>query len=420
MELPRVVAFSEEAAGSHARLLTIELDQPAPLAIEYASDAGDVLRVESPASRTHTVALTRLRANSTYTYDLENLDRSGTFETPPLPDDLAAIRFMAAGTPTTPLTLVHLFHIDGYRGYAAVDGDGEVVWHQRTVHFPFGFTRRENGNFVYLDGHGGLNEVTPLGEITHTVQQGAAPGEMHHDAIATPWNTILFIAFDAREHAGATLKGEAIWEWTPESGALVKRWSSWTQMSPDADRGPRFNEEWLHANALGIGADGNILISLHYLNQIVSIAPDWSGIEWRLGGPNATIATAPDAFFSGQHTAREVGNDRVLLFDNGVDRGGPSRALELALGTDEATVAWEWSPPTPNFATAVSSARRLANGNTLVAFGMSAGVAGATGPTEVYEVTEQGTVAWHLLVEGPSVMFRAEPLASVAGEVRLP
>jgi len=79
-------------------------------------------------------------------------------------------------------------------------------------------------------------------------------------------------------------------------------------------------------------------------------------------------------------------------------------------------VRWEWSAPNGNFAAAVSSARRLDSGNTLVAFGMSEGITGSTGPTEVYEVTRDGAVVWHLRVTGTVVLFRAEPWQTVAGE----
>ena len=76
----------------------------------------------------------------------------------------------------------------------------------------------------------------------------------------------------------------------------------------------------------------------------------------------------------------------------------------------------EWSPPTANFASAVSSARRLTNGHTLVAFGMSAGRSDSTVPTEAFEVSLEGKVLWHLVVTGTTTMFRVEPLTSIAGE----
>ena len=73
---------------------------------------------------------------------------------------------------------------------------------------------------------------------------------------------------------------------------------------------------------------------------------------------------------------------------------------------------WEWRPPTDNWSGLISSARRLPNGNTLVAFGLQANAtAGWTGPIEVFEVTEAGEVAWHLVISGAvQSMYRATPL----------
>ena len=72
---------------------------------------------------------------------------------------------------------------------------------------------------------------------------------------------------------------------------------------------------------------------------------------------------------------------------------------------------WQWRAPNSNYASAVSSARRLANGNTLIAFGMEKGRNGSTGPTEAYEVSPQGDVKWHLVVDGVMTMFRVEPIS---------
>lgn len=75
--------------------------------------------------------------------------------------------------------------------------------------------------------------------------------------------------------------------------------------------------------------------------------------------------------------------------------------------------------PRRRYAGAVGSARRLANGNTMIAFGMSAGVVGSTGPTEVYEVDAAGTPVWHLVTR-TQTMYRAEPLTSVGQESLVP
>ena len=73
---------------------------------------------------------------------------------------------------------------------------------------------------------------------------------------------------------------------------------------------------------------------------------------------------------------------------------------------------WEWRPARDNWARVISSARRLPNGNTLVAFGVPKDVpAGSTGPVEAYEVTEGGVVMWHLAVgREVSSMYRVTPL----------
>jgi len=396
--------------------LGITLRQPSPVTVEYAAADGPRLSLELPATRTHVARLARLRPGRTYEWAIAGTTHTGSFETKPLPADLADVRFTANGAPTVPLVLVHLFRPDGFRGYAIVDAQGEVVWYFRTVDTSFGMTRRADGSFVFLDRLRGLVEVAADGRVLHELPTDTLAREMHHDAVVTPANTILFLAFDDRPVDGVPVKGEAIWEWTPETGAVVKRWSAWDYLDVRTDRGPRFDREWLHANALAIGPRGNVLVSLHYLNQVVSIAPDWSRLEWRLGGVNATIALPAEASFSGQHSAREIATDRVVLFDNRIEQRDRSRALELALNGDRATLHWEWSPAVANFSAIVSSARRLGTGNTLVGFGAARGVAGATGPTEVFEVSPAGEAVWHLLVENTTIMFRAEPIATVAGE----
>jgi hypothetical protein len=417
--VPAVASVQVGGTGRLAQTLEIRLKAPAALSVEYWSEGGPRLRVHSPEAGVHSVVIAHLRPGRSYHYRIVGTGESGTLTTDPLPADLARVELSAMGRPTVPLVLLHLFQPDGFRGYAIVDADGEVVWYWRTEAFPFGMTRRRNGDFVFLDQARGLVEVDPTGEVVHALPQDSAH-EMHHDVIATPANTLLYIAFDPRQVGSGTVKGEGIWEWSPETGRTVRRWSAWDHFSPDTDRGPRFGEEWMHGNSLAIGPRGNVLLSIHYFDQVVSIAPDWKSIEWRLGGVNASIHLSDADRFSGQHTAREIAPGRVLLFDDGIERGGFSRAIEYALEGDTARPVWEWRSSPPNYSAIVSSARRLASGNTLVGFGVSAGVEGSSGPTEVFEVTPSGDPVWHLLVSGVRIMYRAEPLTDIAGEEVVP
>ncbi len=415
-DFPGVLRSELFEAGPLVRVLEVELAEPSPLVVRYGSDDGMPLENASPSARLHRIPLVRLRAERSYTYRVPGTAIEGSFETGSLPGDLAGLSFRTTGTSGLPLALLHLFTPDGFRGYAVVDGAGEVVWYWRTEGFPYGATRRDNGDFVFMDAERGLLQVTPGLEVVHELPQDTVTRELHHDVVRSGDGTVLFLAFDTREHEGRRLKGEAVWEWFPEEDRAVRRWSSWDHLSPDDDRGPRFGVEWMHANSLWVGPRGNVVVSVHYLNQVLSIAPEWDRLEWRLGGVNAT-AHPPDVDrFSGQHTAAELSPGRVLLFDNRAEQGGGSRAVEFELEGDEARRVWDWSPPRANFAAAVSSVRRLSGGRSLVAFGMSEGLVGSTGPVEAYEIGPEGDIRWHLEVEGVPVMFRAEPVASIAGE----
>ena len=333
----------------------------------------------------------------------------------PLPADLQAIKITATGALTPQYALVHLYAEKGFRGYALVDAAGRVAWHYRTKDYPFGADRRKNGNFVFMDKGHGLVEVDRHGAIVHELKQRDPENEMHHAIVVTPRDTVLYLAFDTADFAGKRLKGEAVWEWNPDTGDDVKRWSSWDFMDPALDRSARTAGEWLHGNSLHVGPGGNVLLSFHYINQVISIAPDWRTIQWRLGGVRPTIAVPAEQQTSAQHTAAELEPNRILLFDNRTGLQPPySRAVEYVIDGASARQIWEWKAPNGNYASAVSSARRLSNGNTLVAFGMEKGRNGSTGPTEAFEVTPAGDVTWRLLVEGVMTMFRVEPIDGFA------
>jgi hypothetical protein len=341
----------------------------------------------------------------------------------PLPADLEAIKITASGTLTPAYALLHLFAPEGFKGYALVDSHGRIAWHYRTKDYPFGADRRKNGNFVFMDKGHGLVEVDRAGRVVHELKQRDPENEMHHALVVTPRDTVLYLTFDTEDFGGKRLKGEAIWEWNPDTGEDVKRWRSWDFMDPALDRSARTAGEWLHGNSLYVGPGGNVLLSFHYINQVISIAPDWKSIQWRLGGVRGTVGVAAEHQSSAQHTAAELSPNRILMFDNRTDLQPPySRAIEYQIdppsprgygaASGSAKVIWQWKAPNNNYASAVSSARRLSNGHTLVSFGMQKGRNGSSGPTEAYEVAPDGSVKWHLVVDGVMTMFRVEPITS--------
>lgn len=411
----RVVSFSPLV-----RKLEISLSQPGTISVTYESEGGPEFEIAGRGSRQqHEVVLTRLLPNTTYTYAVRTEDDvwRGTLLAGPLDPDVEAIVIEGGPGADRALTLYEVNHPEGFAGALIVDNLGRVVWYFRTSGALTGSTVRANGNFVFIDLEEGLVEVTPAGEVVARLPQ-APDRSIHHDVYETADGTLLFLTTDPREVDGETIVGDAIWAWRPGSEP-ERRWSAFEHLSPGADWAPRSRtSDWLHANSLSMGPRGNHVVSLSFLNQIISVASDFTELEWRLGGVNATILVHGGAVFSGQHTAAELANGHVLLFDNGFERSEPySRALELSIEGGEATVHSDFRPSPSNWSRAVSSAFRTVDGLTYVTYGLPEGLAGSTGPIEAFVLAPSGETLWSHRFSGQvRVVYRGSPLETIGGE----
>jgi hypothetical protein len=414
------VALTEEQPLVYR--MEITLDKPSGLTLRYGREPDTILEIRSDEQVIHhSLIVSRLVSNSAYNYIIEAGEemQQGEFTTGMLPDDLGSIAFRTSGEPTFPLALLKIFHPEGFNGYVVINTDGDIVWYYRTEGRSSGAARRPNGNFVFIDSDRGLIEVTVTGNVISLIPHEPGGMEIHHDVTSLPSGEILFLALDPQPFEDRIIAGEAVWEWLPETSITRKLWSSFDHLSPVDDWAPRSQDsDWLHANSLSIGPRGNAILSLHYLNQVVSIASDFQTLEWRFGGLNATIRVDGDDSFSGQHTAAEPDPGSILIFDNGFERDEPySRAVEFRLIGNRSEKIWEFRPPRDNWSRIISSARRLDNGNTLVAFGVSEGIVNSSGPIEAYEVTRTGDILWHMEAGGAiASMYRATPIESLTGE----
>lgn len=434
---PAILATAVSDHGPIFRRLQVTLSAPGEVDVEYGAAGSERLRVTSTARATsHAIVLPRLRERQNYAFRVRARSEpgaaestaEGSFATGDLPDDVRAIGFAPSGVASAPLHFLSMRST--FTGGLIVDAQGRVVWYGRTPIAPLGAARRANGHWVLLFGGGaaaGLIEFSALGEVVHRLDASALPAgqRIHHGVTATPQDTLLFLTFDPRVVDGQVRNGEALWEWNPATGALAKRWSAFDFLDPRRESGPRsVPDDWLHANSVSIGPRSNIVLSLHFLDQVISLTSDFGAIEWRLGGARSRFAVDPSQATSGQHSAFEVATNRILLFDNGVARADGatfSRAIEFALDPSSGSVAtvWEYRAAPTIWAPIFGSVRRLPNGNSVVAFGAPPGSFGATGPVVLHEVSPSGQRLWSLLLSlspGGGI-FQADPIASVAGEV---
>lgn len=442
---------------------------PGNIYVDYRrQDGGDTFRTRAVASsgNAYLADVTRLRPETVYTYTAVGTNAlgetsegpTGSFTTGPLPPGLQGASFQVLqGSPTHDLTFMEFGDPD-FGGIVAIDGEGYIVWYfdaQDHDAGPLAFA--PNGDLLYImEEHNGptagfgIREVTPLGQEVRRVDAPCGPhGPWHHELQMLSDRDALFLSRDIEDpfnDPGRLQEGDTINVWDQTAGSVTEVWNAFNFLDPAVDRTPDSDrsegvswggcdgnvasQDWTHGNSVRRGDDGSFLYSGRHLDQVVSIAPDFRSLNWKLGGADGDFAFPdPTDRFYHQHAPTPLANGHVLLFDNGNTRppaegGEYSRVLELELDLDtmEAHKVWEYRPTPDLFAGCCSIAHRLANGNTLVVFGADFQSPPCCHTFTIVEVDAQGSEVWKVLETDPNknVQYRIYPADSVMGEARLP
>ena len=429
--------------------IALTLSRAAPVLIEYENEyAGQFRTPLTPPAAIHSIPLLRLRAETTYRYRIGlagpggDLDfaAEGKFTTGSLPEDLATMQTTVTGRSSQPLLRADYsvtFPDRTTRRYiVARDDRGQIVWYYAdhpagplapgdTGSIQVG-QRRPNGNLLYIIRNCCIREITPLGERVAELAAGDNDGIPHHDLLIQEDGRILYLSdstavFDDSANGGAADTAAVFDElrlYDPALGRSELVWSAreaWDIADPDQRVVWDPNRlRWTHANSMALGPHGNLIISLRNRNQVIALRPDFQSIAWQLNGPDSDYAfpNPADRFYR-QHTATQLPNGNILVFDNGLARpaaegGQYSRALELRLDDESKTAVqvWEYRPDPELYARFISSAYRLANGNTLVNFG--AVQSWADLPLTVVEVDAAGKEVFRMETIDPPLAERAQ------------
>jgi hypothetical protein len=188
-------------------------------------------------------------------------------------------------------------------------------------------------------------------------------------------------------------------------GGVIWSWNEFDHISLADLRGSASNTTGIqvdgsHTNAIEITDDGNYMLSLRNMSEIVKIDRVSGEVIWTLGGVASSFVFVndPENGPSYQHGARELPNHHIILFDNGrYHDPWADRAVEYALDTDAgtATLVWQYQPDPALQALVFGFSERLDGGNTLITFG-------DTG--RVQEVTKGGQVVWDLVDDQRSIL----------------
>ncbi|KZV76550.1 hypothetical protein PENSPDRAFT_747723 [Peniophora sp. CONT] len=219
--------------------------------------------------------------------------------------------------------------------------------------------------------------------------------DLHECAISKDTNTTVMITvnnnienFDLSAFDGPT-NGTLIDSWFQEidiaTGALLFNWSMFNHISPFESfavpgNGVASDAIWdaYHMNSIDKSAEGDYLISVRHLHQLIKISKDDKSVIWQLGGKNSSFTIGEGAQFEWQHHARfnPEDNSFISLFDDGATEFSidepVAHGLYISYDTTNWTVTAEqqfFPEPFQNFSTSQGSMQRFLDGTAVVGYG---------------------------------------------------
>lgn len=313
-----------------------------------------------------------------------------------------------------------------------VDEEGEVVWYYAPDDVAGSHVNRDarpgDDGTLLLPLRNGFRLIEPDGEKLLERSGAELPRlQLHHDVMRLPGTGIVALASEVEtvdvEGVPTEVKGDVLVLWDDE-GEVIWEWSAFDHLPTDrfpgylsSNTGPQGGPlDWTHGNGLGFDPEESlILLSLRHQNWVVAIRYPEGEVAWILG-EEGDFELAEGAWFYSQHLPVWLGEDRVLLYDNGNERpdvqGAPySRAVIYSIEGAVAREQWSWA--TDHFTTFLGGAAALDNGNVLVCAG---GQRGPGLPAELIEVTgdEEPEEVWKLSIED-RVIYRSRRLPLYGG-----
>ena len=211
----------------------------------------------------------------------------------------------------------------------------------------------------------------------------------HHDFLELPSGELAALEYSTRTIDEQEVTGDVLVEVDAE-GVSTPIWSVWDHVEFDPELTTLDGQRFGHFNAVDYHPDEDVyFISSRNFSTIFQIDPATGETLARLGpldGEFEMVGGDMEDWWTNQHQFQILGDD-VLVFDNGINGGTGTRAVEVAVDWEAKTVTPTWSyEPDPALGIyALGEVERLPNGNTLITWG-SAG--------QVDEITPEGESVW--------------------------
>lgn len=299
---------------------------------------------------------------------------------------------------------------------AKLDAAGVPLFYKQSSSKVYDFKKHPNGTYSYTvrrsntrDGAYRVLLDAEFQETARLTSVGLVNTDVHDFLILDNGNHV-FMAYEPAVHdlsgfgLSATQKvvDSVFQEVSPERQVLFQ-WNSFDHVQYDHSVYAFELQEYAHANSIALDHDGQWLLSLRGLSQVLKLDRTTGEVIWRLGGVASDFTFIGDPYngFCGQHTASRLDNGHILLFDNSreclpelaAERPLRSRILEYALDEVNMTAELVWSYEREGFvAYSQGSAERKSNGNTMIGWG--------NGPAAIAtEVNADGEVVYELTAQ---------------------
>lgn len=261
-------------------------------------------------------------------------------------------------------------------------------------------------------------DIVELDDQFRVIDRHRTVGLTHtdpHDAILLPDGSRYLLAYEPNATTGKT---DAIIQHIDADDVVRFQWNSADHVDIAAETVVGDDPDYAHVNSIEIMDDGDLLVSFRHFSSVFKIARtahdgfEQGEVVWKLGGRASDFtfvdtAGEPDGGPCAQHTATELPDGNIMVFDNGawdlgplcIDPANPSgppvarvptRIAEWSLDEAGGTAAMVRDQQVDNrYAIFAGSAQPLDNGNTVV------GWASATDAV-VSELDPAGALLWDL------------------------
>jgi hypothetical protein len=202
--------------------------------------------------------------------------------------------------------------------------------------------------------------------------------------------------------------GEVVWSWSSKDHIRPSETVGRAPMRTLPDGTPALDV--FHLNSIEPDGHGGLVISARHVDAVYRIDRASGAVTWKLGGTKRpqSLKVVDDPrkpTFAKQHDARLLPDGSVTVYDNRSSVGAP-RAVRFRIDTAKrrARLVEEVTEPKAQSSPAEGSARKLAGGNWVVAWGNT---------KVVSEFSPSNELVWRLQFRDEDVVtYRLTPIPS--------